>query len=132
VVISQSIPPKTKLQPDSNTLQLVVQKSYAVVPRLIGMDFLEAARRLGQESLFIEMHHRPFNSTTPQPGENQVMQASPQPDSLVARGQVVRVMVFTRIPCTPIGGCIPIRAVIARSDSAALRANREAIAARKP
>jgi PASTA domain-containing protein len=129
VIISQSIAPKSKLRPDSNPLRLVVQGSYASVPSLVKLEFLEAARRLGAESLRIILGQN--EGVNP---DGIVMEDTrPPAGTLVLRGQRIGVLIITRVPCKP-----PICAaevgqlLFARRRSAAEKVNEDALRAWKP
>jgi len=128
VIISQSIPPKTKLKPDSNVLRLVVQRSYAVVPSLIKRTSLEAARRLGAESLLIILGQQES-----QGADDVVLESRPPAGTLVVRGQRIGVLILTRVPCTP-PACSPAvgQLLFTRRRAAVADANQEALQNWKP
>jgi hypothetical protein len=131
VVISQSIPPNTKLKSDTNDLRLVVQQSYAVVPAVVGLMADAAGNRLGLDSLLMSVAHKAVTAPAPIPGEGKVLELVPPAGTLVVRGQAVTAIVLTRVPChrSGLGICIPVpNPVLAiRRDSAATRINQQTL-----
>lgn len=92
-VVTQSIPPKTKLEADSNELRLVVQQSYAVVPNLVGMQPLQAVQKLAQDSLDFTQSFDPKETHTPEEGK--VVSSNPPATTLVPRNTTVTFVVRT-------------------------------------
>jgi hypothetical protein len=127
VIVSQSIPPKAKLEADSNRLFLVVQQSYTVVPAVSGLPAIEAAKRLGEESLRVSLHQRPTSGRA----EDRVEQ-SLSAGMLVPRGVQVGVKVPTHVDCP--GSCTPerIQITLLRRQIAVEQANHEALQNWKP
>lgn len=98
VVISQSIPPKTKLEADSNALRLVVQQSYALVPNIVGMVPMAAVKKLANDSLDYReaFDGRPEHT----PEEGKIVSTNPAVGSLVPRNTPVTFVVRTfSVPC---------------------------------
>jgi PASTA domain-containing protein len=129
VVVSQSIAPKTKLESDSNRLDVTIQQSFTVVPSVDGSPAIDAAKRLGEDSLLIFLNLRQSSS----PAEDRVFGQRPSAGRLVPRGTRVTVNAIIRIPCMNIT-CTPtmIEAVLRRRQAAVERANQEVLQNWKP
>lgn len=127
-VISQGIPPGTKLQSGYDTLRLVVQRSYAVVPPLVKLASVEAARRLAAESLVIMVGQQESLSA-----DDVVVETRPPAGTLVVRGQRIGVLILIRVPCKPPQCSSAVGQLLyTRRHAAATRANREALENWKP
>jgi PASTA domain len=127
-VISQGIPPGTRLQSGYDTLRLVVQRSYAVVPPLVKLRTLEAARRLGADSLSIMLGQQESPNA-----DDIVLETRPPAGTLAVRGQRIGVLVLTRVPCKPPACAAEVgQLLFTRRRAAANAANQEALQNWKP
>jgi len=130
VVLSQSIPPKAKLEAKGNQLRLVVQASWAVVPAVVAREVDVAAVTLGNDSLVLRIQEDQRLSPNPVPGDGRVTSADPPAGTLVRRGQPITLVVIRRRPCVRIlsSGCLPQTNAMAEArDRAAIQLNLETL-----
>lgn len=124
VIVSQSIPAKTKLNPDSNLLTLVVQRDFSVVPDLVGLDDLGAVERLAKEGLAYARSYDYRSTHTPEEGK--VVSSNPPKETIVPKS--TRVTFAIRAYSEPCVGPRCIRII----DEAVLRERWERYRVRVP
>ena len=130
VVIEQSIPAKTKLKSGRNPLRLLVQRSWAVVPRILGLHVDSAAVQLGRDSLVLKIVQDSRAAPHPFPEDGEVRNAVPPPGTLRSRGDTVTAVVLRWRPCVRIltSTCVPqTNAMALARDAAAIRLNLETL-----
>jgi len=106
-----------------DTLRLTVQKSYSLVPRLVGLVPTDAATKLGMDSLLLGVSNDCRNTHTPEEGK--VVKSNPDEGALVARGTSVNISVRVFAPlCFHISPAFLGVGALIKANSAAVKAAR--------